>query len=130
MDELLSHGRHSVVLDAVACHKDSYSGKTTREEHDYLQSSFILLSGKVSQISIKHYTVAGAVPPGVSTFPRFKVFTRCHGMSDVELHGAREIVHFASRQDGSVDRGSWYHCKQNKKYTFYSHGSAITRILS
>ena len=49
-----------------------------------------------------------SVPPGALAFPKYKTFTICRAMRDVEIHSAQKVVHFGSLQYHQLVEGTSY----------------------
>jgi hypothetical protein len=130
IDALVGLGRHSVVLDSTFGHQDSSDGKQTSRVKEYFQSKIVLLGGGRSDLKLESFQHDGTVPPGVLAMPRYKIFTNCMALQDMEIHGMTNIVHGSSRQSVSDEsRGAWFYCQNTKTCKFFPAGCAITRIL-
>lgn len=130
IDRLLDLGRHSVVIDATYGHKDSYNGKQTKNAIQYFQSKLVLITGDRSGLSFNSFLSSGSVPPGVVAIPRFKVFTNCHALLDIEIHAMTNTVHFSSRSSPDDEsRGAWFYCSKTKSSVYFAQGCALTRII-
>jgi hypothetical protein len=131
MNGLLDLGRCSVIIENTFGHLDSYQGKRTNEQLKSLQSKYVLKIGRKSSLRLSGYLQDGTIPPGSLAYPRYKVYTICRAMKDVELHSLDNTVHFSSRfkQGPHCSRGGWFSNGISNELEYYADCCAMTRLV-
>jgi len=130
--ELCGNGRLSSVFSRTAGHTDSYTGASPKDECVGLESKLVLALGPIELCSDNKNDMStssnGTVPMGCLGFPKFKIYSNCCPMQDVELHYLPFVVHATGENVKEPShRGTFM--KVNEKTYLVPFGGSITRMI-
>jgi hypothetical protein len=120
-------------MSAVKGHRDNYNGQANQCTDEFsIESKYVITLGKGSVVigeSPFCSSKSKPVPAGCLVYPKYKIYTHCLALNDLEYHYLTDIVHLVGRNTDLMYRGCIVPLPENTVATTVVHfknAAAIT----